>query len=809
MHQLAQTVLATAVVATLAASPIATASGPELPLTLESGFRLDPWKREVVAGGPNWDDCWQLPDEPQFVIEYESGGYALSFGTLGHGLDTTLQVTTPMGDFLCDNNSGGDHDALITLGQPTSGRYEVRVGTFWPDDVGSIAEAYVTERIAAGPIKPTPLHQWNLEAGFDQDPRHAEVVVGGPIQDGCGHLPDEPSLVFDYESGNHALSVGTIGFRLNTTLMVATPEGDVLCDDDGGDYRNALITLPDPPSGRYEVRVGTTSADDVGSIAEVYVTERIDDRPVKPVPVHQWTLEDGFGPDPLNALVSAGGPTSGECGHLPDRPQVVVDYEGGGSSLGFGAAGYWIARTSLQVTTPAGDVLCDRDYDDARIALIVLGDPANGRYEVRVGSNYSGVVGRVARVFVTERVHPGAIKPAPVHRLTFDAAFGLNRSSAGVTAGGLTRDDCGHLPNEPQLVLDYEHGYYALSLGALGHEFDATLQVTTPTGDVLCDDDSGAGRDARIVLRDPASGRYEIRVGTSSIDAVGRNAEVLVTEFDSDVAVIEATDCHGWETEGFFGTSTVEDVRQCVEAGAELDARDVLGNTPLHLAVGEGANPDVVQVLLDAGADPNARNDYDVTPLHVAPGTGTRPEVVRMLLSAGADPNALDRHGLTPLHLAAGGEAGPEAVQLLLDAGADPNAQAYLGLTALHWAVREDTIPDVVQALLAAGADPNLPDTEGVTPLHRAAGFDTSPEAVRALLSARADPNAPDVRGLTPLHWAAGRGTSAAMVQALLDAGADPDSRDRNGKLPIDLIPEDSLLRGTKVYHELRESHDR
>ncbi|MCY3873559.1 MAG: ankyrin repeat domain-containing protein [Rhodobacteraceae bacterium] len=937
MRRQAQAVLATAIVAILAASTIATASESGPRQTLESGFRLDPWKREVVAGGPNWDDCWQLPDEPQFVIDYESGGYSLSFGTFGYGLDTTLQVTTPTGDVLCDNNSGGDDDALITLGEPTNGRYEVRVGTFWPDDVGNIAEAYVTERVDTDPTKPPPLHQWTLEAGFHQDPRHAEVVVGGPIQDGCGHLPDKPSLVFDYESGNHALSVGTIGFRLNTTLMVTTPEGEVLCDDDGGDYLNALITLGDPASGRYEVRVGTVSADDVGAaaevylteridersakpapayqwrleagfdqdpmnarvvvggpiidecgllplepslvvdyesgghtlsfgtlgyrigatlqvttpagdvlcdddsggdydalitlrdpasgryeiragthwpkrvgrVAEVYVTERIEERSVKPVPVHQWTLEDGFGPDPLIAQVSAGGSTDGECGQLPEKPQVVVDYEGDGSALAFGGAGYWFARTSLQVTTPAGDVLCDRDYDDARAALIVLGDPADGRYEVRVGSNYSGVVGRVAKVFVTERVYPGAIKPAPVHRLTFDAAFGLNRSRVGVTAGGLTRDDCGHLPNEAQLVLDYESGYYALSLGALGHGFDTSLQVTTPMGDVLCDDSSGDGRDARVALRDPPSGRYEIRVGTSSIDAVGGYAEVHVAEIEGDEADITATDCNGWETDGFFGTLTADDVRQCVEAGAELDARDVLGNTPLHLAVGERANPDVVQVLLDSGADPNARNDYDVTPLHVAPGIETWPDVVRMLLSAGADPNALDRYGLTPLHLAVGVGAGAEAVQLLLDAGADPNARAYLGLTALNWAVREDTFPDVVQVLLAAGADPNLPDTVGVTPLHRVAGFDSSPEAVRELLGAGADPNAPDVRGLTPLHWAAGRGTSAEIVQALLDAGADPDSRDRSGKLPIDLIPEDSLLRGTEVYRKLRELHDR
>ena len=929
--------LGTAVAATLVASTLVRASGSELSFTLGAGFRHDPWKLEVVAGGLTWHECWQLPDEPQFVVDYESGGYALSFGTFGHGLDTTLQVTTPTGDVLCDDDSGGDGDALITLGEPPNGRYEVRVGTFWPHAVGSIAEAYVTERTDAVPTKPAPLHRWKLEAGFDPDPSHAEVVAGGPNEDECGHLPNEPSLVIDYERGNHALSVGTIGFRLNTTLQVTTPEGIVLCDYDSGDYRNALVTLGDPASGRYEVRVGTTSSDDVGStaevyvseridvdstkpvtvhqwtleagfdrdpmiarvvvggpihdecgllpqepplvvdyeggshalsfgtlgyrlpatlqvttpagdvlcdhdsggdydalitlgepasgryeirvgtnwpqkvgrVAEVYVTERIDERAIKPVPVFQWTLEDGFHPDPMSAQVSAGGPVQGECGHLPDKPQLVVEYEGDGHALGFGGAGYWFARTTLQVTTPAGDVLCDRDYDDARAALIVLGDPASGRYEVRVGSNYSGVVGRVAKVFVTERIHPGAIKPAPVRQLKFRASFGYNQSIVGVIAGGVTRDDCGHLPNEPQLVLDYESGFYALSFGTLGYNLDPTLQVTTPEGRVLCDDDSGIDRDALIALGDPPSGRYEVRVGTNSIDAVGAYSELHVTEIDSVEAAISTTGCHGWNTNGFFGSLTADDVRQCVEAGAELDARDVLGNTPLHLAVGEGASPNVVQVLLNAGANPNVRNDYGMTPLHVVPGIETRPEVVRMLLGAGADPNARDSNGLRPLHLAAGVGASSEVVQLLLDAGADPNARAYLGLTALHWAVREDTGPEVVQALLDAGADPNLPDEEDVTPLHRAAGFGASPEVVRALLDAGADPNARDIRGLTPLHWAAGHGTSAELVQALLDAGADPDARDRNGTLPFDLIPEDSSLIGTKVYRQLRESRNR
>ena len=74
-----------------------------------------------------------------------------------------------------------------------------------------------------------------------------------------------------------------------------------------------------------------------------------------------------------------------------------------------------------------------------------------------------------------------------------------------------------------------------------------------------------------------------------------------------------AADCGQWNTEGFFGSARVGDVRACLDAGAGTDARDRDGNTPLHEAA-ENENPAVIQALLDAGADASARDGSKKTP---------------------------------------------------------------------------------------------------------------------------------------------------------------------------------------------------
>jgi hypothetical protein len=100
-----------------------------------------------------------------------------------------------------------------------------------------------------------------------------------------------------------------------------------------------------------------------------------------------------------------------------------------------------------------------------------------------------------------------------------------------------------------------------------------------------------------------------------------------------------------------------EDVVQLLLAnGADPNAKDLDGHTPLHSAVGysrRGFKRAVVDLLLIYGADINTKDDDGRTPLHYAASSGYESEVVD-LLTRGADPNAKDKYGNTPRDLARG-----------------------------------------------------------------------------------------------------------------------------------------------------------
>lgn len=110
------------------------------------------------------------------------------------------------------------------------------------------------------------------------------------------------------------------------------------------------------------------------------------------------------------------------------------------------------------------------------------------------------------------------------------------------------------------------------------------------------------------------------------------------------------------------------DVKRHLQRGADVNAKDEGGRTPLHWAA-YGANKDVVECLINSGAAVNARDEIDWTPLHLAAWGGGK-DVAELLIDKGADVSVKNKNGLTPLHEAEG-NGHTETAELLKRHGAE------------------------------------------------------------------------------------------------------------------------------------------
>ncbi len=236
------------------------------------------------------------------------------------------------------------------------------------------------------------------------------------------------------------------------------------------------------------------------------------------------------------------------------------------------------------------------------------------------------------------------------------------------------------------------------------------------------------------------------------------------------------------------------------------------GGSPLRIAALLGNVP-IIELLIESGANINATDSTGETPLHAAAGNEGYPDTkdaILFLLSHGANINATNtKNGVNPLHRVAA-RAKPEIVSLLISRGAAINARDSTGATPLHATIERGFRPQkaIVELLVSNGADVNAVDIVGYTILHKLAllrigytwaeirrgsgstfdDFRTSVADTIAttdyLISRGAQVNARSVDGLTPLHFA-GSTDKGELVSLLIRRGADINAKDKFDRTPL------------------------
>jgi ankyrin repeat protein len=274
-------------------------------------------------------------------------------------------------------------------------------------------------------------------------------------------------------------------------------------------------------------------------------------------------------------------------------------------------------------------------------------------------------------------------------------------------------------------------------------------------------------------------------------------------------------------------------IRTLFDNGADVNAHDAEGNTPLILA-SFYASPECLELLIEKGADVNSVNkagatpliraatDYEKTRLLIVAGANVRvrtalgntplilaarragnSRTVKLLLQRGANATECNDAGVGPV-LSAAASGDVETVRLLLDAGAKaddfpkPNKPSAADpassvRTPLMWAAYHNDVR-MVHLLLERGADPNQSTYFG-NPLSHACWSDSF-EAAELLIARGANVSARDaLANFTPLHWAAGsESPRPRLVKLLLANGGDPNATGGEPVGAFGLVPQTPRL---------------
>lgn len=205
------------------------------------------------------------PSAPDAVVEWRGGPLRLAVRSAA---DATLIVVDPAGAWHCNDDAEGLMPA-VELASAPRGRYAVWVGSL--SEGGGAAATLVAgppataARLGAASDAPTELR---LAAGFGADGADEVAVrvtaldavasLGLPPETYCTGFVDaaRPSLRVRYAGAGERLSVRAVSSDADPVLVVRTPSGALLCDDDSGEGSGAALAAP-AEAGDYAVWAGT------------------------------------------------------------------------------------------------------------------------------------------------------------------------------------------------------------------------------------------------------------------------------------------------------------------------------------------------------------------------------------------------------------------------------------------------------------------------------------------------------------------------------------------------------------------------
>lgn len=265
---------------------------------------LDPTFVSVISGVVNTDpveastfgdECTGVvTNQPEVVLEWTEDTtidkLRIFFTSNG---DPTLVVVTPDGEALCaDDFNPLELDPMVEIANPTTGSYEIYVGSFEGDAIqpgflvftsGDFSPATLDMTTFAPELNPDaapvdiPLEVLHFNESPSADPASADLEAGfrtysqemsttGSIaafnidlgNDHCtGFVDSVPTFAFNYVGESEGLRLFFEGDQ-DSTLVVRTPDGAFACSDDfdGAANLNPLVDFV-TTEGEYLVFVGS------------------------------------------------------------------------------------------------------------------------------------------------------------------------------------------------------------------------------------------------------------------------------------------------------------------------------------------------------------------------------------------------------------------------------------------------------------------------------------------------------------------------------------------------------------------------